>query len=76
MLLSVGELLKTLLLVLLPLAGIVFCLVWAFGKGSPAPKRNLAKAILWLHGILLIMALVGLAVWVLALLFSGAGSLV
>lgn len=65
--LSVGRCLSTLVVGLLPLVGLVFCLVWSYGGGYATARRNLAKAILWLHGFAVVAAIVGLCVWVLVL---------
>lgn len=59
--------LYVLLLGLLPIAGIILCLVWGFGQDTPPQKRILARCILWIHGIVLAIALICLSVWVIGL---------
>lgn len=65
---TVGETIAMLIFGLMPVLGVVFCLVWAYGAGSGADSRTLAKAMLWLHGALVMLAVVALTIWVLVLL--------
>lgn len=64
---TTGEYLLILLLGLLPLLGVVLCLLWAFGSRWDKQVQTLARAMLWLHGIALLLAVALLAVWVLFL---------
>lgn len=54
--LSTGRYFGLLLLMRLPLIGLVFCLVWGFGRHVPAERRNLARACLMHHGLFLLLA--------------------
>lgn len=54
--LSTGRYFGLLLLMRLPLIGLVFCLVWGFGRHVPAERRNLARACLLHHGLFLLLA--------------------
>lgn len=54
--LSTGRYFGLLLLMRLPLIGLVFCLVWGFGRHVPAERRNLARACLIHHGLFLLLA--------------------
>lgn len=60
---------------LFPLVGIAVSLLWAFGKNADGQTRALARAMLWLHGAALLLAIVCLAAWVLGLLPRYAGGL-
>lgn len=63
---SVGQAVGLLAAGLLPGFGIPVCLWWAYA-GRPGPKTTLAKAMLWLHGAGLCLALLLLCLWVLRL---------
>lgn len=54
--LSTGRYFGLLLLMRLPAIGLVFCLVWGFGRHVPAERRNLARACLMHHGLFLLLA--------------------
>lgn len=54
--LSTGRYFGLLLLMRLPAIGLVFCLVWGFGRHVPAERRNLARACLIHHGLFLLLA--------------------
>ncbi|MDL2323902.1 hypothetical protein LJC61_01945 [Ruminococcaceae bacterium OttesenSCG-928-A16] len=64
LLLTAGQCFATILLGILPVAGLVLCLAWLYGKTGPPQKKNMAKAMLWLHGIALVALLVWLVIWV------------
>lgn len=64
---TTGEYLLLLGFGLLPVLGIVFCLVWGFGNHWEPEVQALARAMLWLHGIVLVLLVAILAVWVLSL---------
>ncbi|MBQ8646791.1 MAG: hypothetical protein IJ484_01455 [Oscillospiraceae bacterium] len=53
---SVAHLLGTLAVLALPLFGVVFCLLWGFGKKGHPLRRKLARAVLILHAIGLAVA--------------------
>lgn len=61
---TTGRYLGLLLLGLFPLVGLVCCLKWAYGEWTPPTRRNLARAMLWLHGAVLVLVITGLAIWV------------
>lgn len=65
--LTVGQCLVTLVAGLLPFIGVVCCLVWAYGRTGQQQRRNLGKALLWLHGFVMVAAIVALCVWVVVL---------
>jgi hypothetical protein len=43
---TVGQYLSMLLLQLIPVVGLIFCVLWATNKSDSSPKRQIAKAIL------------------------------
>ena len=46
---SVGEWIITILLMIIPLVNIIMLFVWAFGSGTPVSKANWAKAsLIWM----------------------------
>lgn len=65
--LSAGQYLGMLLLGLLPFVGLVACLLWAYSATAQPGRRNLARAMLWLHAAALVIAIIALALWVAAL---------
>lgn len=64
---SPKEYLQFLLTGLLPFMGIFIVFPWVFSGKEPAEKRNLGKAMLWLHAGALIGLLCGLCLWVILL---------
>lgn len=62
--LSAARCLGILVLGLFPLIGLLACLAWGFGRTTAPQKRNLARAMLWLHAAALATAIILLAVWV------------
>ncbi|NLW78047.1 MAG: hypothetical protein GXY32_01370 [Ruminococcaceae bacterium] len=62
--LSVARCLGIIVLGLFPLLGLAACLAWGFGRNTRRQKRNLGRAMLWLHGAALATIIILLAVWV------------
>lgn len=69
--LTVSQCFTTLIIGLIPLVGLLACLLWSWGGSSSVGRQNLAKALLWLHGIFLCLLIGYLILWV----FSLAGIL-
>lgn len=63
-LLSAKQSFTTILLGLIPLIGLVLCMMWRNSDTAPPQKKNMASALLALHGIALALLVVGLAIWV------------
>ncbi|MFV0412504.1 MAG: hypothetical protein ACK5L3_04425, partial [Oscillospiraceae bacterium] len=72
---TTGQFLLLLFFGLFPLAGIAVSLLWAFGKNTDGQTRALARAMLWLHGAALLLAIAGLGAWVLGLLPQYTGGI-
>lgn len=72
--LTSAEYLGTLLLFLIPVAGLVAMLCFAFGRGIHPAKRNLARACLMLT--LILVTLLAVAVFLLALAGAAANQLI
>ena len=72
--LTSAEYLGTLLLFLIPVAGLVVMLCFAFGRGIHPAKRNLARACLMLT--LILVTLLAVAVFLLALAGAAANQLI
>ena len=72
--LTSAEYLGTLLLFLIPVAGLVVMLCFAFGRGFHPAKRNLARACLMLT--LILVTLLAVAVFLLALAGAAANQLI
>lgn len=70
---STAEYFVFLLFGLLPVIGVILCLVWAFGRWGE-PLAPFARAMLWLHGICLLLLVLLLAIWVLMLAGVPAGT--
>lgn len=65
--LTIGENLVTVTVGLLPFMGLLACLLWSWGGSTRFARQNLAKALLWLHGIALCLLVLGLLIWVFTL---------
>ena len=72
--LTSAEYLGTLLLFLIPVAGLVVMLCFAFGRGIHPAKRNLARACLMLT--LILVTLLAVAVFLLALAGAAANQMI
>jgi len=66
---SVGDWFVTLLLTSLPMVGFIMLLVWAFGGGAKASKRNFARASLI---FMLIGSVIGIITFIILSLTSVA----
>lgn len=62
--LSAGRCFAMIVFGLLPVLGVVFCLVWSYGARRHDQQRNLAKAMLCVHAAALVVLLLALCVWV------------
>ena len=58
---SVGAYLATLVLGLLPVVGIAFGILWGYGYSRKLWRSNLAKAMLLLHAVAMLVAILLLA---------------
>ena len=64
---STKEYLQYLVTGLLPFMGLLLVLQWAFNGKVRTEKKNLGKAMLWIHGAGLLLLLCGLCIWVILL---------
>lgn len=55
---TLGDWLVTLLILLIPCANIVMLFVWAFGSSTPRTKSNWAKAMLIFYAISIVLGLI------------------
>lgn len=62
--LSPGECVAALVLGLLPVIGLIYSIATAYGVNTGAQKRNLARAMLYIHGGALALIIIGACVWV------------
>lgn len=65
--LNVRQTLFMLVLGIIPIVGLVACLLWGYGPDMPPARRNLALALLWLHGAGLAAVIVALCAWVMGM---------
>lgn len=65
--LPVRQLLLMLVAGLLPMVGLIPCILWAYSEGPASTRQNLAKAMLIVHAAALCLAIMALFLWVLSL---------
>lgn len=67
---TMGDWLLTLLACLIPCAGIILSLIWAFGKNGNVNRRNFCRAQLIITGVIFVLYIIVILIW--GVSFAGA----
>lgn len=67
---TMGDWLLTLLACLIPCAGIILSLIWAFGKNGNVNRRNFCRAQLIITGVVFVLYIIVILIW--GVSFAGA----